>query len=179
MSNVRRPSHVKKLLIAVSVAALATLVYADWPPARLSGNVRADRLVVDKRARLLTLYRAGSPLKSFAVSLGAEATGPKTREGDNRTPEGVYTIDHHKPDSSFHLALHISYPDSRDRARATAEGVAPGGDIMIHGLPRAIGWIGRLHRLHDWTAGCVAVTNPEIEQIYQAVPDGTAVEIRP
>ena len=105
--------------------------------------------------------------------------GRETRDGDNRTPEGVYAVDAHKADSGFHRALHISYPNPRDQEQATANGLSPGGDIMIHGVRNGLGWLGRFHHLVDWTRGCIAVTNQEIEEIYRAVPDGTLVEIMP
>ena len=103
----------------------------------------------------------------------------KEREGDFRTPEGRYLIDYHKADSAFHRALHISYPNAEDRRRAEKLGVAPGGDIMIHGLPNGLGAAGETHRITDWTNGCVALTDQEIEQIWSAVPIGTPVEIKP
>jgi murein L,D-transpeptidase YafK len=139
----------------------------------------ADRVVIEKSERTLTLYRSGRPLKSHRVALGRNPFGHKQQEGDGRTPEGTYHIDFHKRDSSFHRALHISYPNAADRATARARGVPPGGDIMIHGLPNGIGALGSTHRVRDWTEGCVAVTNGEIEELWDAVPDGTVVEIRP
>jgi murein L,D-transpeptidase YafK len=139
----------------------------------------ADRVVIEKSARTLTLYRGRDPLKAYKVALGTNATGPKEREGDGRTPEGMYIIDSRKHDSAFHRALHISYPNSQDRQRARKLGVAPGGAIMIHGLPNGMGMIGRAHLLRDWTRGCIAVTNEEIEEIWRAVPNGTRVEIKP
>jgi murein L,D-transpeptidase YafK len=105
--------------------------------------------------------------------------GPKRCQGDNRTPEGTYRISGRNRHSSYHRSLRISYPDEGDRKRARALGCSPGGDIMIHGLPNGRGAIGALHRMYDWTAGCIAVTNPEIEEIWAAVPDGTEIEIRP
>lgn len=113
------------------------------------------------------------------MALGREPTGAKEFEGDQRTPEGSYSIDFHKPDSDYHLALHISYPEQHDIDRAALQGLSAGSDIMIHGLPNGRRWIGRFHRRQDWTAGCVAVTDFEIEEIYRAVPDGTPIEIRP
>ena len=98
--------------------------------------------------------------------------GQKHEEGDGRTPEGAYVLDYRKADSAFHRALHISYPSASDTARAQASGVQPGGLIMVHGLPNGLGFVGKLHRLVDWTDGCVAVTNPEIEEIWAAVADG-------
>ena len=117
-------------------------------------------------------------IKSYRVSLGRNPLGPKQQEGDKRTPEGLYRIDKRNEKSGFHRALHVSYPESRDFAAAAARGVSPGGDIMIHGLHNGLGWMGKLHRLVDWTAGCIAVTDPEIEEIWAAVPDGTPVEIK-
>ena len=139
----------------------------------------ADRIVVEKAARTLSLYRDGQLLKTYRVALGRNPKGHKERQGDSRTPEGTYVIDFRKPDSRFHRALHISYPSAEDRRRARARGVHPGGDIMIHGLPNGTGAIGAAHRLRDWTDGCIAVTNEEIEEIWRLVPNGTKIEIRP
>ncbi len=161
-------------LAAIGVALAAHLNFNPLP----RGAV-ADRVLVEKSARRLTLVRNGNALKTYKVALGRAPTGAKEYEGDQRTPEGIYTIDFHKPDSDYHLALHVSYPEQRDVDRAAAEGLSAGSDIMIHGLPNGRGWIGRFHRRDDWTAGCVAVTDFEIEEIYRAVPDGTPIEIRP
>ncbi|HEX8244520.1 MAG TPA: L,D-transpeptidase family protein [Longimicrobium sp.] len=161
--------------LAAGVAAWANR--ADQPP--LPPGATAERVVVDKRARTLTLLDHGRPLKTYRVSLGAHPLGPKQQEGDERTPEGVYRLDYRKAESSAHRALHISYPDSADLARARARGVAPGGSIMVHGITNGLGWVGRLHRLVDWTDGCVAVTNAEMDEIWRAVPAGTPIEIRP
>ena len=157
----------------------AVLVWANWSGEPLEEGSIADRIVVWKSKRQLELYAHGKVLKSYAVSLGRNPVGPKLREGDKRTPEGLYAIESHNPRSSFHKALKVSYPSAADRIAAAKRGDAPGGDIMIHGMHNGLGFIGRLHRRLDWTAGCVAVTNPEIEEIYRAVPDGTPVEIRP
>jgi murein L,D-transpeptidase YafK len=146
-------------------------------PSPLAGP--ADRIVVEKAQRRLTLFRGAMPLRSYRVALGSQPVGAKVHEGDGRTPEGLYTIDRRNPVSRYHLALHLSYPDARDRARAAALGVSPGGDVMIHGMRRGLGWLGPLHRLKDWTRGCIAVTDAEVDEIAQAVPDGTVVEIRP
>lgn len=161
-------------LVAAGVAAFA---YLNVDP--LPHDAVADRLVVEKSARRLTLFRDSKPLKTYRVALGRAPIGPKEYEGDQRTPEGIYSIDFHKPDSDYHLALHVSYPEQHDIDRAVADGQSAGSDIMIHGLPNGRGWIGRFHRRSDWTAGCVAVTDFEIEEIYRAVPDGTPIELRP
>jgi murein L,D-transpeptidase YafK len=139
----------------------------------------ADRVVVEKRARTLSLYRRDKLLKTYKIALGRNPVGHKEREGDSRTPEGTYVIDSRKADSKFHRALHISYPNVEDRRRARERGVSPGGAIMIHGLPNGAGAIGAAHRLRDWTDGCIAVTNEEIEEIWRVVPNGTAIVIRP
>jgi murein L,D-transpeptidase YafK len=148
---------------------------------RPSGNrpPKADMILVEKAARRLTLLSAGRKLKEYRVALGFSPIGPKEREGDGRTPEGIYIIDFHKPDSAFHRAVHVSYPRVEDNARAAEAGVSPGGDIMIHGLPNGPGGSSAAHWLRDWTAGCIAVTDPEIDEIYSSVNDGTSIEIRP
>lgn len=132
-----------------------------------------------KHARTLSLMRGGTVLKTYRVSLGAHPRGQKEREGDGRTPEGLYRFDSRNPHSSSHLALHVSYPDSAAVAHAKALGVAPGGLIMVHGIRNGLGWMGRMHRWFDWTDGCVAVTDREMDEIWRAVPTGTPIEIRP
>jgi len=137
----------------------------------------ADRILILKEQRLMRLEKAGQTIRDYRIALGRQPVGHKQREGDGRTPEGMYHIAHHKPDSAFHRALAISYPSAQDRAQARLRGDNPGGQIMIHGLRD--GRMGQLHRAVDWTEGCIAVTNEEIEEIYALVPDGTPVEIRP
>ena len=141
--------------------------------------VKVDRIVVGKKERKLTILNNGVKIKEYTVSLGKNSVGKKNREGDGKTPEGLYIIDYHKKDSSYHLALHISYPNEVDASKAKENDVAPGGAIMIHGIRNGLGWVGGLHKLVDWTAGCIAVTNREIEEIWRAVPDGTIIEITP
>jgi murein L,D-transpeptidase YafK len=137
----------------------------------------ADLVLVDKSDRTLTLYAQGRPLRTIGgVQLGAQPLGHKRFEGDKRTPEGRYTIDYVNPDSSYWLSLHISYPDAADRAYAAARGRSPGGAIFIHGQPNWLP-VGRLPG--DWTDGCIALSNAEIEVLWQSVPDGTPIEIRP
>lgn len=159
----------------------ALFVWYAYTPRSLSlpDDVVADRIVVEKALRKLTLLSDGRKLKTYYVSLGGNPEGHKVQEGDRRTPEGAYIIDHHNPQSQFHLSLHVSYPDAHDRARAAAMGVDPGDNIVIHGLPNGRGWLGHFYQLRDWTDGCIAVTNAEIEEIYRAVPNGTPIEIRP
>jgi murein L,D-transpeptidase YafK len=169
----------KRALLIVAAAIAAVFAWANAPERALPEGAAADRIVVEKSAHRLTLYAHGVPLKSYGVSLGAQPSGAKQRQGDNKTPEGIYAIDGRKADSSFHRALHVSYPSAADRARAAAAGVSPGGDIMIHGLPNGLGFLGRMQRFRDWTAGCVALTDREIDEVWRAVPVGTPLEIRP
>jgi murein L,D-transpeptidase YafK len=139
----------------------------------------ASHLRLEKSERRLTLYDGDRMLKGYRVALGFAPEGPKTRQGDGRTPEGRYVIDFKNAKSKFHLSLRISYPDEDDRARAEGQGLEPGGDIYIHGLPKGTTLLNGLHTLRDWTLGCIAVTNPEIEEIWRAVPVGTPIEIVP
>jgi murein L,D-transpeptidase YafK len=167
------------ILLVLGLAVLGVVAAARLNIDPLPRDARADRVLVEKAARRLTLLRGGKPLKTYRIALGRAPAGAKEYEGDQRTPEGVYTIDFHKPDSDYHLALHISYPEQHDVDRAALNGLSAGSDIMIHGLPNGRGWVGRFHRRKDWTAGCVAVADFEIEEIYRAVADGTPVELRP
>jgi murein L,D-transpeptidase YafK len=165
------------LVLCLAAIGMAAAAHLNFDP--LPRDAMADRVLVEKSARRLTLTRNGNAFKTYRMALGRAPIGAKEYEGDQRTPEGIYTIDFHKPDSDYHLALHISYPEPRDVDRAAAQGLSAGSDIMIHGLPNGRRWIGRFHRHSDWTAGCIAVTDFEIEEIYRAVPDGTPIEIRP
>jgi murein L,D-transpeptidase YafK len=168
-------------MIAVSAAGLAgaLFLYANWPITPLPAGTKADSVLVLKKERRLILMRNAREIKEYSIVLGGEPEGKKTREGDQRTPEGRYILDYRNPRSQAHLSLHISYPNENDIVEARARGVRPGGAIMIHGIHQGYGYFGRLHRLIDWTDGCVGVTNDEIEEIWRCVPDGTPIEIRP
>ena len=139
----------------------------------------ADKVLIEKQARRLTLLSKGEVIKTYRIALGANPVGHKERQGDNKTPEGVYIIDSRNSNSGFHLSLHISYPNAKDKRRAQELGVSPGGDIMIHGLKNGFAQLGASHAETDWTEGCIAVTNQEMEEIYRFVPNGTVVEIKP
>jgi tetratricopeptide (TPR) repeat protein len=138
-----------------------------------------DRILIEKSERRLMLISQGEVLKTYKIALGGNPIGPKERQGDNKTPEGTYVIDARNRDSRYHLSLHISYPNERDKNRAKELGVSPGGDIMIHGIKNGSSWVGNAHAGVDWTKGCIAVTNEEIEEIAKLAPNGTIVEIRP
>jgi murein L,D-transpeptidase YafK len=158
----------------VSAPALASNEDSDQQAAE---KVQADMVVVHKGERRLMLLREGEVLKEYKVNLGRSPVGHKTRQGDNKTPEGLYVIDGRKPDCGYYLGLHISYPDPVDVENARMAGVSPGGSIYIHGLPNGVR--NKYRMLPDWTRGCIAVSNEEIEEIWELVPDGTLIEIKP
>jgi len=139
----------------------------------------ADKILIEKKERRLTLISKGKVLKTYKIALGGNPNGPKEKQGDNKTPEGTYFIDSRNMDSQYHLSLHISYPNEKDKKRAKQLGVSAGGDIMIHGIKNGFAWVGDLHSEVDWTKGCIAVTDEEIEEIDKLAPNGTIVEIRP
>lgn len=176
----------RKTLLALLLLSAGLTAAAAVDSAKITRTIpdpvppedRADRLLVEKAARKLTLFRDGEVLRRYAVALGSSPVGDKAREGDGRTPEGMYVIDFKNAKSAFHLSLRISYPDASDRAAARGRGVQPGGEIMIHGLPNGLAMLGPLHRMMDWTDGCIAVTNGEIEEIWAMTDVGTEIEIR-
>ena len=140
---------------------------------------KADLVRVDKSERRLELLHKGTVLRSYRVALGNAPEGHKREEGDERTPEGRYVLDWRNPGSSFHKSIHISYPNAADRAAAKAAGRDPGGLIMIHGQPNGFGWWSWLLQLVDWTDGCIAVTDAEMDEIWTMVDNGTPIEITP
>lgn len=138
-----------------------------------------DLIVVDKSRRVMTLWTGKKPFKTYRIGLGGNPVGHKEQEGDSRTPEGRYIIDGKNPNSSFHLSLRISYPNKKDRVEAARRGVSPGGWIMIHGTPGGLVALQSVGVMRDWTAGCIAVTNADIEEIYRKVRIGTPILIKP
>lgn len=167
----------------LGLAAIALLLgCADPPappPAGPPAGAKVDRVVVLKGQREMRLMHKKWVLRSYPVALGSSPTGPKRRKGDGRTPEGAYLLDWRNPHSQFYRSIHISYPGPADRAHARQQGADPGGDIMIHGLPNGREWVGTAHRRYDWTNGCIAVTNDEMDEIWALVADGTPIEIKP
>jgi len=164
-----------RVLTGFAVLALSGLGLTETAAKPL----HADRVVVLKKERTLQLLSQGKVIRTYRVALGGDPLGPKTRQGDHTTPEGLYVLDSRNPHSQFYKSIHISYPDAHDRAEARQKGVSPGGDVFVHGLPKGYGWVGGSHRLKDWTDGCIAVTNEEIDEIWEAVADGTPIEIQP
>jgi murein L,D-transpeptidase YafK len=144
----------------------------------LPSSIVADKVIVLKSQRRLQLMKGETVLKSYPISLGTNPIGAKERQGDHKTPEGRYILDRHNEKSQFHRSIHISYPNEADRAHARKLGVSPGGDIFLHGSPNGSESSAEAPP-EDWTDGCIAVTNAEIDEIFRAVPDGTPIEIKP
>jgi murein L,D-transpeptidase YafK len=180
--RVRRITFCLAGLIAVALLSAVAWDFLQLDrrlPEPAPANAQATLIVIEKSARRMMLFRDGDLLAAVDVALGSAPSGHKQQEGDGRTPEGAYTIDFKNARSRFHLALRISYPNAVDRDSARRRGMSPGGDIMIHGLPNGLGWLAGLHLWRDWTDGCIAVTNRQIDAIWPLVAVGTAVEIRP
>jgi len=175
-------THMNRQIILAAlivICALAVYLHAHHNWNALPAGTTIDHIVVEKSARRLSIFREGEKIKTYRIALGRNPVGGKQQEGDMKTPEGIYTIDSRNLQSSFHLALHISYPSAEDDQRAAARGVPAGSDIMIHGIRNGRGWIGAFHRWSDWTAGCIALTDEQIEELWRVTPDGTTIEIRP
>jgi murein L,D-transpeptidase YafK len=166
------------LLAVVGIASLLGSAVAEERDLA-AGPDHADYVVVDKSERKLILYKAGRVLREFDVSLGQMPNGPKQREGDFRTPEGKYYLDGRNTNSDFFLSIHVSYPNDADRARAHAQGVDPGGQIMIHGWPNEPKYDLRRYEDTDWTDGCIAVSNSDMVDIWLMTREFTPIEIRP
>lgn len=163
-----RPAALGLLMLAGAAGAQARME-RPLPP--------VDQVVVRKAARTITLYAAGRAVHTIGgIQMGDAPTGPKRFQGDERTPEGRYVIDYGNPASAYYLSLHISYPDARDQAFAEARGRSAGGQIFIHGQPNELAE-GRV--AGDWTDGCIAVGNAEMDLLWEAVPDGTVIDILP
>ncbi|HXN49869.1 MAG TPA: phosphatase PAP2 family protein [Bryobacteraceae bacterium] len=159
------------------VAAVLVLLLCSGQPAMASSRV--DRVEVFKQRHELLLLKDGKIVKTYKVALGSNPVGRKERQGDEKTPEGSYVLDRRNAHSKFHRSIHISYPSAEDVKRARGLGVPPGGDIFLHGLPNGAGFIGAAHRQMDWTTGCIAVTDEEIDEIWNLVSDGTLIVIHP
>lgn len=168
-----------KVIAGVALVVIAIVISILYPEDKLPPNVVIDHLVVKKADRKLEAYSGGVLLKTYRVALGREPVGRKQYEGDHKTPEGNYTIFAKNPNSAYHKNLGISYPDSKDIEAAYKAGKMPGGDVKIHGYNNNRPNPGRLHRWVDWTNGCVAVTNEEIDELYEHTPVGTPITLLP
>ena len=171
--------RVKRIAAFFLAAPFLIFVVCRAADAASESSKQADRIVIEKSKRTMTLMSGGTALKTYKVALGGQPVGAKQRIGDHKTPEGLYIVDQKKAASQFHRALHISYPNARNRENARKVGVSPGGDVEIHGLGAKYGWVGAAHRQMDWTDGCIAVTNEEIDEIRPLVAVGTPVAIKP
>lgn len=169
----------KKLaLLLIAAAAFVAAFLSSRAPQPLPPLARTvERIVIDKSDRRMEVYGGGKLLKTYPIALGFAPDGAKQRQGDGKTPEGVFRINRRNDRSRYHLSLGLDYPHPADRARAAQGGYSPGGDIFIHGQPNQIPAGSKLPG--DWTAGCIAVTDAEIEELFPRVPIGTEVEIRP
>jgi murein L,D-transpeptidase YafK len=165
--------------VAVLLCCLLLVASSEAQQRRIPQPNNADRVLVLKHQHLLQLLRGGKIIKEYKVALGGSPVGPKTQQGDHKTPEGTYVLDSRNAHSQFYKSLHISYPSPAQMAAAKRRGISPGGDVYVHGLPARYRSVGAAHRLYDWTDGCVAVTDEEMDEIWLAVADGTPIEIRP
>ncbi len=168
----------KRILFLLVGAVLPGLaVYYFFPYSPIPAGITINKIVVLKSRRQLKAYAAGKLIKTYCISLGKDPVGTKVYEGDGKTPEGNYTINDKNPNSHFHKSLGISYPNQQDLATARQQGKAAGGDIKIHGLRNDQGYFGRFQRWRDWTTGCIALTNEEIDDLYKHTPAGTPITI--
>jgi len=171
--------RIKSIALFIFMAILALVVYYFFPTEKLPSTTKIDSLIVLKSERKMDVYSNGKIVKTYAISLGKQPIGAKEFQGDNKTPEGIYYINDKNPNSVCYKNLGISYPNEEDIAKSKKLGKPTGGDIKIHGILNSKGWVGKFHRWVDWTNGCVAVTNSEMEELYNLVPIGTKIEIKP
>jgi murein L,D-transpeptidase YafK len=164
--------------MALLVVGLGILAFPQSGK-KLDKSVKIDKIIVEKSKRKMYVYSKGELLKTYKISLGRNSIGDKEYEGDKRTPEGEYFICDKNPKSAFHKNIGISYPNQQDIEEAEKVDKNPGGQIKIHGIKNELSWIGRFHRIIDWTSGCIAVTDKEIDELYEAIPIGIPIEIKP
>ena len=175
-------SHWLFIVIGFSLATITStsIIAADSTSENkqaMPTSIMIDKVFVDKSARTLQLLSDDKVIKSYHIALGGNPIGHKQQQGDQRTPVGKYTLDYKNEKSGYYRSIHVSYPNTADKARAKSRGVSAGGDIMIHGQKNGFGAFGILNQQRDWTEGCMAVTNDEMDEIMAAVKIGTAIEI--
>jgi len=171
----------RKIFILITILLIILLSYNYFPYSPIPQGIEVDKLIVDKSERKLMVYSNGSVIKTFSIALGDNPNGHKEREGDEKTPEGDYIIDSKAGlgASGYHKNLGVSYPNKTDIANARKNGFSPGGEIKIHGLKNGLDFIGKIQSWRDWTNGCMAVTNDEIDDLYKHVKIGTPITIKP
>lgn len=169
----------KIILLFIALLLTSAMIYYFLPEAKLPSDAKVDKLILKKNKRELSVFYQGKLLKTYHVSLGRNPKGHKQKEGDKKTPEGLYFIDSKNPQSGYHRNLGVSYPNKEDILNAKNAGVDPGGEIKIHGLRNGLGFIGKFHWWFDWTAGCIALTDQEIDELYRAVEMRSPILIQP
>jgi murein L,D-transpeptidase YafK len=173
MNKIRAGIYIMVILVGILI------FYYFCPEEKLDASRPIDKILVLKSKRSLTVYSKGEALKTYTISLGLKPIGAKQFEGDFKTPEGNYIIDTKNPHSSYHKNLGISYPSKANMKYAKSKGKEPGGLIKIHGIKNGMGFIAKFHRWKDWTHGCIAITNDEMDELYKNIKIGTPIEIRP
>lgn len=168
----------KIIFTTIFIILFASTVYYFYPENKLPAGIQIDKLVIYKSKRQMLAFSNGELVKTYIIALGKQPIGKKEFEGDKKTPEGIYFINDKNPNSGYHKNLGISYPNQADIKNAKRLGKRTGGDIKIHGLRNKTGYISKLHRLLDWTLGCIAVTDEEVDELYNSVKVGTPIEIK-
>ena len=172
ITNIKKIKCLLTCVLFAIAGFIPVVVHSDDEPI-------ADKVLINKTERKMYLLHKGKRYRTYSIGLGDAPKGHKQQQGDEKTPEGNYVIDYRNPKSSYHLSLHINYPNAADKKRARQRGVDPGGDIFIHGLPNGMGKLAASFSGEDWTDGCIAVNNTQIEEIWRLVKNGTPIEILP
>jgi len=169
----------RKLTILIILLISGFLIVLSQTDKKIDNVEKIDKIIVEKANHRMFVYANGQLIKKYKISIGRNPKGDKKYEGDNKTPEGLYFIDDKNENSDYHKNLSISYPNEQDIVEAKKIGKSPGGQIKIHGIRNGLGLIGKLHLIFDWTAGCIAVTNKEIDELFEIIPIGIPIEIKP
>jgi murein L,D-transpeptidase YafK len=173
------PKKMKKIWLSIFFIFLGMTVYYFYPENKLPTDIQINKLVVYKSNGELLAYSNGQLVKTYKISIGRQPFGKKEFKGDEKTPEGIYQINNKNAKSDYHKNLGISYPNKADIKNAKRLGKQTGGDIKIHGIKNKMGFIGKFHRWFNWTQGCIAVTDDEIDELYNSVKIGTKIDIKP
>ena len=170
----------KLFIISTLTILIVGLIFFNYSDnVSLDKSISIDKILVEKSQRQLHVFSKGELIKTYKISLGREPIGKKEFEGDKKTPEGLYYINGKNSGSGYYKNLGVSYPNVEDIKYAEKMKKSPGGQIKIHGLRNGLGWIGRTHLFFDWTMGCIALTNEDIEELYNCIKIGTPIEIKP
>lgn len=172
-------SRLTTLAVLLMLIPCVGVAYYYWPVDHIDPDAQITKVIVRKSERRLEVFSGETIIATYSVSVGARSEGDKRCRGDNRTPEGTYVLNWRNPQSVAYKSFHISYPNSEDHTEAAKQGCTPGGNIMVHGLPKNRSHLGRFHRFTYRTRGCIAVSNKVMDQLWNVVPIGTPIEIRP